>query len=308
MKFLLFALTAMLAAGQEFEVATIRPAGPLNAQAVRDGKLLIGQRITGNQVDYGYLSLRNLVMTAYEVKPHQVTVPAWMDEQRYDIHALMPEGTDPKQIPAMLRSLLKERFKLVANKSSKELDVYALEVAKDGHKMKEAPEPQPAAEPAKPAAGAQTMTINGQQMQINQQQIAGGGMNVAIAGGANGAQRITMNPDGRMHLEVERVTMAQFSDTLTQMLDRPVIDRTDLKGNYQVALDLSMADIMQIASKTLGPAAGAGLQAAMAGRGGMDPGTEIIGAVQKLGLRLTKQKAPVEIVMVESAERNPTEN
>ncbi len=311
MKLTLFALTAALAFGQEFEVATIKPAAPINAAAIQAGKLNIGQRITGNQVDIGYMSLRALTVMAYEVKPHQVTAPDWADEQRYDIHALMPEGTDPKQIPAMLRALLKERFKLEVAKTTKDLEVFSMEVAKDGHKMQPSPEQPatPVAEPAKPVAGERNLEIAGQQLRVNQEAVAGGGMNLNIAGSAAGNQKMSVTPDGRMHLEIERMTMPQFADTLTTFLDLPVVDHTNLAGSFQVAVDMTMADLLRVSSKVMGASAMAGAQAALAGRGGqLDPGTDIIGAVQKLGLRLNKQKSPVDMIVIESASRTPSEN
>lgn len=311
MKLWLILATALLAYGQEFEVATIKPAAPLNAAAIQAGKLNIGQRITGNQVDIGYVSLRALTIMAYEVKPHQVTAPDWADEQRYDIHGLMPEGADPKQIPAMLRALLKERFKLEVAKTTKELDVFSLEVARDGHKMQPSPElpAAPAAEPPKPVAGERNLEVAGQQLRVNQQAVAGGGVNLNIAGGVTGTQKMSVTPDGRMHLEIERLNMPQFADTLTTFLDLPVVDHTNLTGSFQVALDMTMADLLRVSAKVMGASAMAGAQAALAGRGAqLDPGTDIIGAVQKLGLRLNKQKSPVDMIVVESANRTPSEN
>jgi uncharacterized protein (TIGR03435 family) len=39
-----------------------------------------------------------------------------------------------------------------------------------------------------------------------------------------------------------------------------------------------------------------------------DPGGDLTAAVQKLGLRLDKQKAPVDALIIESAEKTPSEN
>ena len=173
----LLVLVSGLGFGQTFEVATIKQADPINIQALaaagRGGSISlpnIGMRVTGNQVNFGYLSLRDLATIAYEMKPMQMKAPDWMAQQRFDIQALMPEGADQKQIPAMLQALLKDRFKLVAHKDSKEQDVMALEVAKGGHKMKEAPPLDPNAAAATPATaagpGAQTMTFGGQQVTV----------------------------------------------------------------------------------------------------------------------------------------------
>ncbi|MEO8098472.1 MAG: TIGR03435 family protein [Acidobacteriota bacterium] len=320
---LILSLAAGVAFGQtrQFEVATIRPADPITAQSVQSGKLHVGMNVRGNQVDIGYMTLRELAATAYDVKPLSIQGPEWLTQQRYDILALMPDGATNDDIPVMLQALLKDRFKMVAHKESKEEQVFALEVAKGGHKLKEAPPvveaPKPAEDEAKPAAGAKpqpgmVVSANGQEMRINQTQAAGGGMNMSIAGGKNGAQKISMGADGQMHLEVERVTMAELAEMLTPMLEYPVFDHTDLKGAFQVALDLSMADLLQVASKaglggaTAGNPVAAGRLASI--QASADPGGAIIGSIQKLGLRLEKQKGQVGSLVIDSAEKKPSEN
>jgi uncharacterized protein (TIGR03435 family) len=112
--------------------------------------------------------------------------------------------------------------------------------------------------------------------------------------------------------------MATLAQTLTPMLDRPVVDHTDLKGAFQIALDLSLQDMMQVARAAGiggagtapfagGPAAGLGPGAP--GLAASDPsGGSIFMSVQQLGLRLEKQKAPIETIVVDSAQKNPTEN
>ena len=311
-----FAVVASLAAGQAFEVATIHQATAPTAQdlarAVQGGTLRIGQQIQGNQVSFNLMPLRSLAAIAYDVKPLQVTGPDWAMTQPYNITALMPEGADPKQIPAMLQLLLKDRFKLVARKTDTAQDVYALQVAKDGHKMKAAPAPaaEPAADaPAKP--GERSLNIGGQEIRVNQTAGPGGGSAV-VSSAANGAQKISMTPDGKMHMEIERMTMAQLAETLTPMMDYPVVDRTGLTGAFTLALDMSMADIMNVARKA-GGALGNSLPAGAlpGGPGGLaaaDPGGDLTAAVQKLGLRLDKQKAPVDALVIESAEKTPSEN
>ena len=309
----LLTLVTGLAFGQTFEVATVRPtalpSGADLAKVFQGGQLRVGMQVEGNQVSFGLMTLRDLAAIAYEVKPLQVTGPDWATQQRFAVTALMPEGSDAKQIPVMLQALLKDRFKLVAHKSDAEQQVYALQVSKDGHRLKEAaPLPaEPAAE-APPVPGERVLNAGGQQIRINQ----GGG--AVITNGASGTQRMSMGPDGRMHLEADRMTMVQLAELLTPMMDFPVVDRTGLSGPFSIALDLSMADLLSVARRAgvgipaaslPGGAGGAGLPPGLAAQ---DPGGDLPAAVQKLGLRLDKQKAPVDSLVIESAEKNPTEN
>jgi len=92
---------------------------------------------------------------------------------------------------------------------------------------------------------------------------------------------------------------------------RQVVDMTELKGNYEVALDISLADLMAAARaqgvNVPGPAGGADPSA---GSLPADPGggTTVFDSVQKLGLKLEPRKANVEQLVVDSAEKAPTEN
>lgn len=263
---LAFLLSAgmLLAQGPQFEVATVRVAQPVTPQDIPASSFRVGMRTVGNQVDFGYLSLQNLIALAYEVKSREVVGPDWIRQQRYDIQALMPEGADSTQIPAMLQALLKERLNLVARKESREQQVYGLEVAKGGQKMKESP-----AEPKEPAD---------------------------VPGVPVSPPKVSRSSDGRMQYEYERMTMADLAYTLTPMLDLPVVDRTGLRGSYQVALELNA---------TLPNAPGRGANTAtLAPSSLLDP----FETVQKLGLRLEKQKAAIETVVVESADKTPTAN
>ena len=104
-----------LAADPVFEVASIKPSGPMNPQAMMQGKMRVGMKIDAARVDIGFLSLADLIRTAYEVKAHQVTGPDFLKSERFDISAKMPEGATKEQVPAMLRALLAERFGLTVH-------------------------------------------------------------------------------------------------------------------------------------------------------------------------------------------------
>ncbi|MBZ5632256.1 MAG: TIGR03435 family protein [Acidobacteriia bacterium] len=314
-KFLLIcAIAAVAAFGQQpaFEVASIRSAAQITPDMITSGKLHVGMKIDAARVDIGYLSLRDLATMAYEVKPFQVTAPDWMAAQRFDILAKMPDGATKEQVPAMLRALLEERFKLVAHRENKEQPVYSLEVGKNGPKFKEAP-PAETVSPKPEGKADLVLGAGDQQVRINRTGGGPGGTQMTMSSPESGTTKVSVGPDGQMHMEIERMTMATLAQTLTPMLDRPVIDHTELKGAFTIALDLSIQDMMQMArtagasvpvmSVPLGgPAGGPAIAAS-------DPsGGTIFTSVQKLGLKLEKQKEPIETIVVESAEKNPTEN
>jgi len=49
-----------------------------------------------------------------------------MASKRYDIKAKLPEGAPRSQVPAMMQTLLAERFGMVYHRETREFAVYAL--------------------------------------------------------------------------------------------------------------------------------------------------------------------------------------
>ena len=124
-----------------FEVASVKVAAPCCAPGQwRESKIL------DDRIDFRYVTMKYCVAAAYGLKEYQVSGPPWINEARYDILAKAPEGTKKEQIPAMLRTLLAERFKLQVHREKKEFAVFALVVAKGGPKLTEtAPDAPPGA-------------------------------------------------------------------------------------------------------------------------------------------------------------------
>lgn len=76
-------------------------------------------------------------MEAFQVKMEQIEGPSWLETDCFDISAKIPEGATREQVPAMLQSLLTERFRLAAHKENRLRAGYALHVDKSGPKFKE---------------------------------------------------------------------------------------------------------------------------------------------------------------------------
>jgi len=296
-----------------FEVASIKPAGALNPAAMQSGKMRMGMKVDGAMVDIGSFSLTDLIRTAYEVKDYQISGPDLgnvMTAERFNIQATIPEGATEKQVPQMLQALLADRFKLVVHRETKDHSVYALIVAKGGPKLKEAgPEPaapEPSEAQAEPKKGEMVMGQGASQVRISGNME--GGKGVTVKGGPMGQMHMTM-ADGRMRMEADRASMTVLAETLTRFMDRPVVDMTELKGNYHVVLDLSMDDL-----KNAARAAGMGAMMASAEGGkpsgeASDPsGSSIFTSMQQMGLKLEARKAPLPVIVVDHVEKSPTEN
>jgi uncharacterized protein (TIGR03435 family) len=308
------------AAAPAFEVATIKPAPALDPSKIATGQLHLGMNTDAGRVDIGFLSLSDLIRTAYRVKQFQLSGPGWMSEQRWDIQATIPEGASADQVPEMLQALLADRFKLTIHRSTTEHSIYALIVGKNGSKLKEAV-PDPAAAPAPTDGQAATHPAKGETVigsGENQVRVSAdpAGRGAKVTSPKFGQMKISMGDAGAMHMEFSKMKMADLADILSPFVDHPVLDMTELKGSYQVGLDLTMEDLMKVArSAGMGggvpvaqfqlpgaTAAGSPLNAAST------PSGSVFSAIEKLGLKLDPRKAPVEMIVVDHLEKTPTEN
>jgi uncharacterized protein (TIGR03435 family) len=182
-----------------------------------------GDGSSSSQVNHGRLTFRNstmaaIVKDAFGIKDYELSAPAWFNVDRYDINAKAPEGTDDKDIPEMVQSLLKERFKMVYHREPKEVAVYHLVVDKGGFKGEVATEDGTAASSSNSGrSGTGTSSAGG----------AGAG-----SGGGSAVPLATMSSTG---------TLKNFADFLARNRDvnRPVIDKTGIVGRYKMALRFS---------------------------------------------------------------------
>jgi len=293
-----------------FEVATIKPSAALTPDMVRAGKLHVGMSVDKARVDIGFFSLSDLIRTAYKVKAFQISGPDWLSAQRFDILAKMPDGATEEQVPEMLQSLIAERFKVELHHSTKEQPVYVLVVAKGGSKLKEAAADADAPPTEAEAKNAQTITTNQGKMSVNANP---DGQGATIKGGPAGAMKMSMQ-NGSMHMEFKKMSMDRLVDMLSGMTDKPVVDQTELKGNYEVALDLSMDDMRNAARKAGAAMGGMGMPMAAGGAPGggpleaTDPSATIFSSIAQMGLKLESRKAPLDLLVIDKAEKMPTEN
>ena len=87
--------------------------------------------------------------------------------------------------------------------------------------------------------------------------------------------------------------ISRFTFMLTRRMDRPVLDQTGLKGIYTYTVDLS----------------GLGFAGRPADRQEGEAGPSIFTTVQRdLGLKLEARKEPISMLVIDSANKIPTEN
>jgi uncharacterized protein (TIGR03435 family) len=265
-------------------------------------------KIDGARVDIGNYTLAQLIAKAYDVKMYQIQGPSWMlpltqATQRFDVLANIPAGATKDQVPQMLQTLLAERFKLVIHRDTKDQNVYALVIGKGPLKLKPTVPPAKAEDGTAPnpaITGSSSVTIN---------QAKGGGTEVSTGEGTK--QRMVPSADGQsMHFEITKATLAQLAEGLTPLVDRPIVDMTELKGDYDATIDISMADIMALAR-----AQGANVPGGASGAASASPtdaseptGGSIFKSIQEQGLKLEARRAPLTLIVVDKAEKMPSDN
>jgi uncharacterized protein (TIGR03435 family) len=264
-----------MAHGPQFEVASIKPSAmPLTNHAFT---------MSDTRVDLGSMPLSYLIHVAYKVEPYQISGPEWLATTRYDIVAKLPEGATKQQIPEMLQALLEDRFKFTAHHEPVEQKVYALVTGKNGPKLKDA------------AADnhLDTEFLNGRAVVERTTTEEGDGY-WTISGAR-------ADPSGTRLFDAPRITMPEFALSLTRYVDLPVVDMTGLNGYWHVTLDVPLP--VRQGSMVAQARAAAGLPAP-------DPAGDvsISASVQKLGLALEKRTAPIDHLVIDHAEKTPTEN
>jgi len=241
----------------------------------------------GAQVRIVALPLRDYIVRADRMKLYQVTGPEWLSSEKFDVNAKLPEGSTPDQIPEMLQALLAERFQLKLHHDQKELPVYALTVGKPPLKLQESAPDATAGEPRK---GDANIAISGSEA----------GVSVDLG---NGSSYTFSN--GKF--EVKKFTMDMLARQLERYVDRPIVDMTGIKGNYDLSVTVTQEDAQTM---LIHAAVNAGVvlppQVLRAGENGSI--ASLIDGLQQLGLKMEARKAPLDILVVDQASKTPTEN
>lgn len=108
----------------------------------------------------------------------------------------------------------------------------------------------------------------------------------------------SLQPDqSRMQVAVRRTPISQLVEGLSNILRAPVLDQTGLKGKYDVTINVARY-IPDLSERREG---GGGVP--------IDPASIIMTGIQEeLGLKLETKKMPLDLLIVDHAEKVPTEN
>lgn len=311
------AVVAMTANAQKlpsFEAASIHviPPGQFG-RGPGGGPPAMGAKYDASRLSITSMPLRDIIVSAYRLKAYQLEAPDWVRSEMVTISATLPAGETEDHIPEMLQSLLAERFGLKVHRATKDQPVYILTAGKN-LKLKDALPDDPDTPPVHASPNGPDFGMMGRMSDAKMSGDPMRGMTMTMKDG----QTMKMNISGSgLHIESSKMGMTELTEQLSMFLDLPVIDKTGLKGNYQMALDVSMEDMMNMMRRQgfggggpPGDFPGGGGGGFMPPGGGLPEGNggSVLTSIQQLGLKLEKTKAPGESVIVDQMEKEPTEN
>jgi uncharacterized protein (TIGR03435 family) len=251
--------------GPRFEVASVK--------ANHSGDRRTSMRVLpGGRIEATNRTLRLLIKNAYQLQDVQIAGgPDWLDDARFDISAKAEGNPTQVEIQLMLRTLLVERFKLATHTEPRELQIYSLGLVRSGGTLG----PQlrasetgcldrlPNAPPLKPSEPPP----------------------------ADQAPRCGFR-EGIGTMVARGVTMAQLAEDLTGYVSRPVLDRTGLRGTFDLTLNWTPDQVPPPGEpSTVSPSVDLNVPS-------------IFTAVrEQLGLKLESTKGPVDVLVINRAEK-----
>jgi uncharacterized protein (TIGR03435 family) len=257
-------------------------AASVKANKSGDNNTSVGPR-PGGRFNATNAPLPLLITMAYQLQPFQLQgAPDWTRTDRFDIVAKLDgdappaplASTEPDRLMLALRTLLADRFKLASHWETQELPVYALVLARADSKL--GPNMHPAAVDCD-AARAATLAAarDGKTISPNTGDKVACGMR---------------NSNGRF--QFGGYPLSFFANGLANQVQRTVIDRTGLTGNWDFELTFTPERIRQQALASTAPP-------------DVDPnGPSIFTAIQEqLGLKLESTKGPVKVLVIDHVEQ-----
>ena len=255
-----------------FEVASVRRAEiPPNVYGVPVFPTTGGVGTSSpGRITYRGTWLKPLIAEAFGVRTDQITGPAWLNAERYDIVANIPQGATKDDFKLMLADLLRERFRLRFHMDSMIRPIYTLRAGNNGPRLK--PTERRADDATEPSVGG----------------VDADGCPIVSS---NYKGMVSRPVPGVMCWTARDVSSADLARHLEQPAGRPVVDETDLTNRYD----------FKIRYQFMGRGGDAGAAA--------DRAPTVFTAVEEqLGLKLEPATRSFPALIIDSIEREPTEN
>ncbi len=271
--FVVIAVAAMTAQDKPastpgFEAASIRPSAP-------GGPPISGTTLQGNRLRGTKTTLLALIRSVYfsdglASAQQFVDGPDWIRTEQWDINAVALGSPTRAEFTQMLKALITERFKLRLRREQRELPVVAVLLARDDGRL-----------------GSKLMSVKVdcaaykaafERLQTPRPADPSAPMQPKTC------DTLTVSRDGFTRVSGRAVEMSEVVRAVSSYLGQgaPVLDRTGLKGQYDYDLEFTQNVLPEA------PDSRVSIETALR---------------EQLGLRAERQRAPMDVLVIESAER-----
>jgi uncharacterized protein (TIGR03435 family) len=236
------------------------------------------RRLPGGRFNAINVTLRQLITNAYQIQGFQlVSAPEWIGEERFDIVAKiegnpppMPPGSPNDPMILAVRVLLEDRFKLVTHRETRQLDIYALVMARPDRR------------------NGPALRQTQQDCERLMREVARTGVMPSPPPGTS----VLCGSRGTFgRVDAGGVTMSMLANNLASQVGRIVVDRTGLEGGWDFEL-------------TFAPEARGPLPSGVEPPPVEPDAPSLFTALQEqLGLKLESTKGPVEVLVIDGVSR-----
>jgi len=234
------------------------------------------------------LPIMGLITRAYGVPRWKIkNAPEWVGTERFTIQATFPPSSTPAQVTEMLRTLLEQRFRLSVQRETRDMETDALILVNRDRRL---------------GPGLHPVNVDCETNELREG--SGPGLFASMSARprcGDSLVRVAFSPDNprdvrRGAARFAAITMADLADRLSASWERPVLDRTELTGQFDVELEYASATA---------PAAPTDARAVAATPDNAP--TLPVALEQQLGLKLRRERNRVEILTVRSVARPRSE-
>ena len=276
-----------------FEVATVKPSAPGDPSNPLS-MVPIAAPQPGGRFRATNVPLKMLIGIAFDFQDFNNRVtggPSALMGTRFDITAIAAGGAtlSQKALTPLLKNLLIERFKLKTHTEPREMQVYDLVMARSDGRL--GPDIKPSKSDCSNAdelnaARAEALTkgdLSGVMAKPGEVLTCTVSPNVA-----GGPANISVHGDGQ--------EIKQLIELLTQLTGRPIRDKTGLTGRYDFDMKLDLQTLLTMAR-------GMGMPVPASVNLPQSDGSSLMTALnEQLGLKLDSVRAPMDVLVVDSAE------
>jgi uncharacterized protein (TIGR03435 family) len=229
-----------------FEVASIRPCPPGTPEPGAQRMGMVQFTFPGGRFEAKAVSVKFLLEWAYGILPSQHSDgPSWLENVRYDIAAKAEGSATDDQIRLMVRALLAERFKLKFHHESREVPVIVISLGKTAPKLFPPKEEEKYSIHVEPQTGPDQKIVS-------------------------------------WHIVATRFSFAQLNLTFSRQLERVILNRTGMEGDFDFTLDMTPDESRP---------------------NPLDPAIVLEALRDQLGLVVKSQKGPVDFLAIDSVEK-----